>query len=89
MHMDAREKLVKDERLSDVIDTAGLKPADDLRRLGEPGHEDNRNACKLRQALHSPACLEPVELWHDGVQENEVRRDLLDQRECAVAGDGD
>ena len=67
MHADARQQLVEDDRLGDVVDAAGLEPLDDVLGLAEPGHEDHRHMRERLVALEPAAGLEAVHARHHRV----------------------
>ena len=78
MNADPRQHLLDHDRLGHVVDAAGLQPAHDVLGLGEPRHEDHRDIGKARITLEAAAGLEPVDARHHGVEQHDVRRDLVD-----------
>ena len=89
--LDARDELVAVEGFCEIIDCAEGEAADALGCLAEGGHEDDRDVGRGGICLQAAADLETVELRHQRVEQDEVRRPCFGLREDALAvhGHGD
>ena len=71
---DARPQLGRVERLADEIVGAGLDPADAARGVVERRDEHDRNEPRGRILLDRPTRLEPVDVRHHHVHQDEIGR---------------
>src|SRR3954447_21347429 len=79
---DARAELPQRERLGDVVVGAELEAEDLVDLLGLRGEHDDRDG---RARAQPPADLEPVELGHHHVEDDEVERALAEALERLAA----
>ena len=77
------------DRLGEIIDAAGFERVDDMFGLGQSGHEDHRHLRYGRIGLQRPAGLKTVHAGHDGIHQDHVRRDAIDDIDGGVARGGD
>ena len=60
------------ERLGDEIVDAGFNRAESILLAVEPGQHDDRQGQKLRVLADALSHLEPVQVWHSRIQEDQV-----------------
>lgn len=82
-------QLVDIDRFAEIIDTAGFQRMHDMFGLGQAGHEDDRHLRHSDIRLQPAAGLEAIHGRHDGVEQDEIGRDALDDAECCRARCGD
>jgi hypothetical protein len=86
---DARQQLVRVERLPDVVDRPQLESAHDVAGSRLPREEDDRDVAPLRRRLDPRAGFEAVDVGHDDVQQDQIRTDLAQHLQRLPAGRGD
>jgi hypothetical protein len=79
------------EGLRQEIVGAGVEPLEAVARLVERGHHHDRQMRRERRVLEPPADLEAVHVRHHHVEEDDIGKALLADRERvrAVHGGGD
>ena len=68
----ARQELNTIDRLGEKIVRAGLNPRNPILDGRKPCNEHHRSQAALGTALHQPADLQPVQLGHHHVEENQI-----------------
>ncbi|OGG44214.1 MAG: hypothetical protein A3F84_09445 [Candidatus Handelsmanbacteria bacterium RIFCSPLOWO2_12_FULL_64_10] len=81
MHLNTREDLLLAEGLEDIVHAPGLKPLHDLLGLAVRGDVDHRDVPRRGVRLEPAADLEPVQVRHLNVQQDQVRRRAVGQPE--------
>ena len=83
--LDPREQLLAAERLHDVVVGAGPETAHLVDLATPRGEQDHRHVAQVAQALER---LEAVELGHREIEDDDVRRILVEdpKRQPAVLG---
>ncbi len=79
------QQLVDHDRLGEVVDAADLQPAHDMLGLAQAGHEDDGHVGEVIDRLQPAAGFEAADTRHHGIHQDQIRRDLLGQRQCAFA----
>ena len=87
MDPDPGDELAEDDRLRHIVDAACLKAPDDMFRLAQSGHEDDRYIRERFIAFQQTGCLKTIFPGHDGVHEDDVRRDIGNEVQRVVAVD--
>jgi hypothetical protein len=78
VNANAGQHLLDHDRLCYVVDAAGFEAMNDVFGFGQSRHEDDRHMVEPGVALEPPAGLETVHARHDGVEQDDVGRDLVD-----------
>ncbi len=88
---DAGHQLGHGEGLDDVVVGAGVQAADAVSLFAPGGEHDDRQVAGLIARAQAPADLHARHLGQHPVQQDQVRRLLVDhhQRQVPVAGDAD
>jgi hypothetical protein len=87
--MDAHpdQQLVDIDRLAQIIHAADLEPLDHVLAFRKARHEHYRHLREFRAGLDPRRCLETVDPGHDGVHQDKIRHDMLQQIESGRSGD--
>ena len=64
------------ERLDEIVVAARIEAGDHVLGVGLGGHQDDRNERQRSIGFEPPRHLDPVELRHHDVEQNQVRLDL-------------
>ncbi|MCX6955461.1 MAG: hypothetical protein NTV51_25205 [Verrucomicrobia bacterium] len=86
---DAGEDLGRVDGLGDVVERTGLEGAELLLGFVDRRHEEHGHVLALGPGLEVPAGRDAVQARHDEVEQDEVGRGVLQQRERAAATLGD
>ncbi len=86
--MDAGDHFARRKRLDDVVIGAGVKPAHAVAFFTSRGQHDDRNIARRRVASQPAANLYPGNHGHHPVEQDDIRRSFIDQKQglFAVAG---
>src|SRR5262244_1030159 len=76
------------KRLADVVNRANSQPFHSLLDIARRRDEDYRNSLGLVVRFKPTAHLEPVEVWHTNVQQDEFRQQNIDRCERQPAAIG-
>jgi hypothetical protein len=85
----AREHLLVLERFGDVIDGAELEALELVDRVGERGHEDDRNVPGVGTLLEPAARLEAIYPGHEHIEQDQIRARIVHLLEGAQTILGD
>ena len=77
MRRNPRQHFFMLQRLSNIIRSARQKAFDFINRIGQRGHEDDRNVGGRRIFFEPAADFQSVNARHHDVQQHQIRIDLI------------